>query len=290
MKKISSILYKFLMAFCVLLTLGSLMGLPALNSIISTVLFGGCTFWLYKKIKSISAEIAREEAEKALEREREEAERVAKLAKDEAEKFSSLGMTHGDYPQIYQEDLSVYISIQSNLMNDDDYGRLKIINTVETGNDRGYFQTEVPVCKIHWLNGTQKEKTELMALLLEVERFEAMDEADGIMTFLYPAIHATKSFSGSKILSQIVYFISNKSVEQIQSLQTEAEALIEPIIKVDRAEFTSGILSKRIFNVELKTQYDVAADEVQMSFSILIVEEDTRQKFAVTREKVLGIA
>lgn len=290
MKKISSIFYKFLMAFCVLLTFGSLMGLPALNSIISTVLFSGCTFWLYREIKSINAEIAREEAEKAPEREREEAERAAKLAKDEAEKFSSLGMAHGDYPQIYQKDLDIYIVIQSNLMSDDDYGKLKIINTVETGNDRGYFQTDVPVCKIHWLESSYRNKKELMSLLFEVGRFEAMDDAGGVMTFLYPAIHATKSFSGSEVLLQIAHFISDKSVEQIQSLQTEVETLTEPIIKVDRAEFTSGILSKRIFNVELKTQYDVAADEVQMSFSILIVEEDTRQKFSVTREKVLGIA
>ena len=66
--------------------------------------------------------------------------------------------------------------------------------------------------------------------------------------------------------------------------------MTEPITKVDRAEFKTGTLSYRIFDVELKTCYYVAVDEVQMSFSILIVEDDTRQKFSVTREKVLGIA
>ena len=66
--------------------------------------------------------------------------------------------------------------------------------------------------------------------------------------------------------------------------------MTEPITKVDREEFKTGTLSYRIFDVELKTCYDVSIDEVQMGFSILIVEDDTRQNFSVAREKVLGIA
>ena len=295
MNKVSLLLYKCLMGFCGFLTLGSLAGLPSVAGFLCLALFGGLTYWSYKKIDKLKAEIVAEEIEKAPERERAEAEEAARRAKEEAEKFSSLGMTHGDYPQIYQEDLDEYISIQSNLTDNDDYGRLKIIDTVDAGNDRGYFQTDLASCKIHWLDSTQKEKTELMSLLLEVEDFEDMDAVGEIMTFLYPAIHAlyTKSFFASRsgadeTISKIAQFISDKSVEQIQSLQAEAETLTELVTKIDSKEFKTGTLSHRIFAVELKTHYDVAADEVQMSFSILIVEEDTRQKFSVTREKFLG--
>ena len=35
---------------------------------------------------------------------KEEAEKATRRAKEEAERFSSLGMAHGDYPQIYQDD------------------------------------------------------------------------------------------------------------------------------------------------------------------------------------------
>ena len=248
-------------------------------------------------IEEMKAERERVEQEKSAKRAKEEAEKATRRAKEEAERFSSLGMAHGDYPQIYQDDLNEYISIQSNITSNDDYDKLKIINAVEAGNDRGYFQTDVPVCKIHWLESSYKDKKELMALLLEVERFEEVDEAGGIMTFLYPAIHAlyTKALFASRsgadeTISKIAQFISDKSVEQIQSLQAEAKTLTEPITKVDRNEFTTGTLSYRIFDVELKTQYAVSANEVQMSFSILIVEDDTRKKFSVTREKVLGTA
>ena len=256
---------------------------------------------MFSKIRSgieeMKAERERTDQEKSARRAKEEAEKAAQRAKDEAERFSSLGMAHEDYPSIYQEDLDEYISVQNNITSGDDYGKLKIINAVEAGNDRGYFQTDVPVCKIHWLVSRYRNKKKLMSLLVEVERFEAMDEAGGIMTLLYPAIHAlyTKSLfssrsSADETIAKIAQFISDKSVEQIQSLQAEVETLTEPINKVDREEFKTGTLSYRIFDVELKTCYDVAADEVQMSFSILIVEDDTRQKFSVTREKVLGIA
>ncbi|MBQ3441730.1 MAG: hypothetical protein IJG33_00645 [Selenomonadaceae bacterium] len=66
--------------------------------------------------------------------------------------------------------------------------------------------------------------------------------------------------------------------------------MTEPITKVDREEFKTGTLSYRIFDVELKARYDVSIYELQMGFSILIVEDDTRQNFSVAREKVLGIA
>lgn len=226
-------------------------------------------------------------------------------AKDEAKKFTSLGMTHGDYPQIYQDDLNEYIAVQSNLTSNDDYGKLKIINAVDTGNDRGYFQTGVPSCKIHWLEETFKGEEELAAILLAVEDFEAMYEVGGIMTILYPAIHAlyTKSLFASRsevdeTIAKIAQFIGDKSVEQIQSLQRKADTLTAPITKVDRNEFTTCVPTWRIFETELKTHYDVDADEVQMSFSILIVDigftmlkinEETRKKFVATREKLLGI-
>ena len=255
------------------ITLGSLAQLPSSEGIIHTVLFSGTTFWLYKRIGKLKAEINEEEAEK----------------------FSGLGMMHGDYQQIYQEDLDKYIQIQSNLTNDDDYDKLKITNVVNKENDRGYFQFDVPYCRIYWLESTYDNKKELMALLLNIEHFEDMDEVGGIMTFLYPAIHAlyTKSKLDSRsdtdeLISKIVKFISDKSVEQIQSLQAKSETLTESITKIDQNEFHTGTLNYRIFDVELKIYYDVAYDEVKTSFSILIVEEDTRQKFSVTREKVLG--
>ena len=256
---------------------------------------------MFSKIRNgfeeMKAEREKAEQEKSVKRAKEEAEKAAQRAKDEAERFSSLGMAHEDYPSIYQEDLDEYISVQNNITSGDDYGKLKIINVVDTGNDRGYFQTEVPACKIHWLESSYQDKKELMSLLLEVEHFEDMDEAGGVMTFLYPAIHAlyTKSLfssrsSADETIAKIAQFISDRSVEQIQSLQAEVETLTEPATKVDREEFKTGTLSYRIFDVELKTRYDVSIDEVQMGFSILIVEDDTRQKFSVTRENVLGIA
>ena len=256
---------------------------------------------MYSKIRSgieeMKAERERVAQEEAVRRAKEKEEEAARRAKEEAERFSSLGMAREDYPEIYQEDLDEYISIQSNITSDDDYSKLKIISAVDVSEDRGYFQTDEPVCKIHWLNGTQKSKTELMALLLEVERFEEMYKTGGIMTFLYPAIHAlyTKSLfasrsSADETIADIAQFISSKSVKQIQTLQAEAETLTEPVTKVNCDEFKTGTLTYRIFDVELRTRYDVSVDEVQMGFSILIVEDDTREKFSVTREKVLGIA
>ena len=248
----------------------------------------------FEEMKAERERVAQEEAAR---RAKEKEEEAARRAKEEAEKFSSLGMAHEGYPEIYQEDLDEYISIQSNIASGDDYSKLKIINAVDVAGDRGYFQTDVPVCKIHWLDGTQKSEVELMALLLEVERFEDMDKTGGIMTFLYPAIHAlyTKSLfasrsSADETIAQIAQFISSKSVEQIQTLQAEVETLTDPVTKVARDEFKTGMLTYRIFDVELKTRYDASVDEVQMGFSILIVEEETREKFSVTREKVLGIA
>lgn len=248
-------------------------------------------------IEELKAERERAAQEKAVRRAKEKEEEDAKRAKEEAEKFSGLDMTHEDYSQIYQVDLDEYISIQSNIASDDDYSKLKIINMVDAGNDRGYFQTSVSGCKIHWLNGTQKGKIGLMAILLNVEDFEEMYEVGSIMTFLYPAIHAlyTKSLFASRsgvdeTIVKIAQFIGDRSIEQIQALQAETETLTEPVIKVDRNEFKIGMFSSRIFDVKLMTHYDAIADEVQMSFSILIVEEDTRQKFSVTREKVLGTA
>ncbi len=183
---------------------------------------------MFGKIGSMFNKIRTGFEEMKAERERADQEKAARRAKDEAEKFSSLGMAHGNYPSIYQEDLDVYISIQNNITSDDDYGKLKIINAVDTSNDRGYFQIAVPVCKIYWLESSYRDKKELMSLLFEVERFEAMDAAGGIMTFLYPAIHAlytkflfSSRSSADETIAQIAQFISEKSVEQIQSLQAE---------------------------------------------------------------------
>lgn len=225
---------------------------------------------------------------------------------NEPKKFTSFGMTHGEYPQVYLEDLNEYIAIQSNLTSNDDYGKLGIINAVDTGNDRGYFQTGVPACKIYWLEDTFKSEKKLMAILLEVKDFQEMDEVGGIMTFLYPAIHAlyTKALFASRsevdeVIGKIARFIGDKSIEQIQSLQVENETLTSPVTKFARNEFTTCVPTWRILETELKTHYDVATDEVQMGFSILIVDigftmleinEETRKKFAVTREKILGIA
>lgn len=207
---------------------------------------------MFSKIRSgieeMKAERERTDQEKSARRAKEEAEKAAQRAKDEAERFSSLGMAHEDYPSIYQEDLDEYIAIQSNLTSNDDYGKLKIINAVEAGNDRGYFQTGVSSCKIHWLEETFNGEEELAAILLAVEDFEAMYEVGGIMTILYLAIHAlyTKSLFASRsevdeTIAKIAHFIGDKSVEQIQSLQRKADTLTAPITKVDRNEFTTCV-------------------------------------------------
>lgn len=261
---------------------------------------------MFSKISSMFSKIRNGFEEMKVDGDRVGQEQSSVRAKDEAKKFTSLGMTHEDYPQIYQDDLNEYIAIQSNIMSDDDYSKLKIINAVEADNDRGYFQTNMPSCKIHWLESSYGDKKELMSLLLEVEHFEDMNETGGIMTFLYPAIHAlyTKSLFASRsevdeTIAKIAQFIGDRSVEQIQSLQRKVDTLTSPITKVDRNEFTTCVPTWRILETELKTHYDVNADEVQMSFSILIVDigftmlkinEETRKKFVATREKLLGIA
>ena len=260
------------MIFFGLATFGCLQKLPSskdiFSDIINIAIFAALTFWLYKKTQATRVEV--------------ESEKV--------HGFSSLGTAHADYPQAYQKNLDEYISIQKTVAGDDDYGKLKIVNTVDTGNNRGYFQTGVPSCKIHWLESTYKEKAEFMALLLTVEHFEDLDEAGGIMTLLYPAIRALTNTGIDDTVIKIAQFLSDKSVEQIQALQSEAETSAGTLTKVDRNEFKKGVLVDRIFDVELKTNYDVAADEVHMGFSILIVEYDTRKKYSVTREKVLGTA
>ncbi|MBQ3441731.1 MAG: hypothetical protein IJG33_00650 [Selenomonadaceae bacterium] len=175
---------------------------------------------MFGKISSMFSKIRSGIEEMKTERERAEQEKSVKRAKEEAERFFSLCMAHGDYPQIYQENLDEYITIQINITSDDDYSKLKIINAVKAGNDRGYFQTNMPSCKIHWLESSYRDKKELMSLLLEVEHFEDMNETVDIMTFLYPAIHAlyTKSLfssrsSADETIAKIAQFISDKSVE-----------------------------------------------------------------------------
>ena len=117
--------------------------------------------------------------------------------------FSSinLGSTHEEYFKKYQENFDKYIKIQNNIASDDDYGKLKILDAVNTDKDRGYFKFAAPNFKVHWLEGTEKinllvtktTQNALLALLLQVDNLEETDKFGGIMTFLFPAIRAIRS-------------------------------------------------------------------------------------------------
>lgn len=204
---------------------------------------------------------------------------------------SSLGSTHEEYFQKYQEHFDKYIKVQNKIASGDDYDKLKILDAVNTDKDKGYFKFAAPNFKINWIEGTQKvnllvteaTQTPLIALLFEVHDLEETDKFGGIMTFLFPAICAIRS--QDEIIRDIAKFIGDKSIEQVKSLQ--AESLTESIEKVDRNKFKCGIVTKTIFDVELKTRYDVAADAVSIGCSILIVEEPTLEEFTLTHEKIL---
>ena len=72
---------------------------------------------------------------------------------------SSLGSTHEEYFQKYQEHFDKYIKVQNKIASDDDYGKLKILDAVNTDKDKGYFKFAAPNFKIHWIRrGSPKLK------------------------------------------------------------------------------------------------------------------------------------
>ncbi|MBQ4403950.1 MAG: hypothetical protein II857_06010 [Selenomonadaceae bacterium] len=265
-RKFNMLLTKVFFGFCLLITL---LGLASSDSIsdfaIVGIFFGGLTFWQFKRMRNLKTNIVADDAE------------------EEAHGFSRLESTHEDYSKNYQEKLDKYIEIQKNITSNDDYDKLKIVDAIDASNGRGYFKLGTANCRIRWLDATQHGRINLMALLMQADDLAAMDSFGGVMTFIYPAIQALNT--SDKTVADIAHFISDKSIEQIQALQ--AENLSGTTEKIDRNEFKYGT---KIFDVELKTRYDVAADEVNMGFSILIVQDETRQKFSVTREKILNAA